>query len=182
MDHKTYLQPSCFIGNFNLFKTKQKLYDYSTSGGVADLLGRTCKEAAEKITFLSPFGNSTVIQFKFLFSMILAVAEKYNMKLLTHNMLTSKCMKAVTTGYPLAIQARDVKVCTTSCQDFVIVIIFRWARLSSTRISLREWFQKLTGIAFAAPPSSSDILKTYQRCIFSECYIDWTSGDLYLIR
>ena len=121
MDHKTYLQPSCFIGNFNLFKTKQKLYDYSTSGGVADLLGRTCKEAAEKITFLSPFGNSTVIQFKFLFSMILAVAEKYNMKLLTHNMLTSKCMKAVTTGYPLAIQARDVKVCTTSCRDCVIV-------------------------------------------------------------
>lgn len=32
------------------------------------------------------------------------------MKLLTHNMLTSKCMKAVTTGYPLTIQARDVKV------------------------------------------------------------------------
>ena len=39
----------------------------------------------------------------------LAVSEE-NMKLLTHNMLTSKCMKAVTTGYPLAIQARDVKV------------------------------------------------------------------------
>ena len=36
--------------------------------------------------------------------------QKKTMKLLTHNMLTSKCMKAVTTGYPLAIQARDVKV------------------------------------------------------------------------
>ena len=39
------------------------------------------------------------------------------MKLLTHNMLTSKCMKAVTTGYPLAIQARDVKV------GFAIIMI-----------------------------------------------------------
>ena len=35
------------------------------------------------------------------------------MKLLTHNMLTSTCMKAVTTGYPLTIQARDVKVSKT---------------------------------------------------------------------
>ena len=45
--------------------------------------------------------------------MIFSVAcscRKITMKLLTHNMLTSKCMKAVTTGYPLAIQARDVKV------------------------------------------------------------------------
>ena len=132
MDHKTYLQPSCFIGNFNLFKTKQKLYDYSTSGGVADLLGRTCKKAAEKITFLSPFGNSTVIQFRFLFSMILAVAEKYNMKLLTHNMLTSKCMKAVTTGYPLAIQARDVKVIMSRLCDCA------WKKLSSGE---RGWVQ-----------------------------------------
>ena len=32
------------------------------------------------------------------------------MKLLTHNMLTSKNIKTVTTGYPLIIQARDVKV------------------------------------------------------------------------
>jgi len=32
------------------------------------------------------------------------------MKLLTHNMLTSKCIKKVVTGYPLLIEARDVKV------------------------------------------------------------------------
>ena len=32
------------------------------------------------------------------------------MKLLTHNMLTSKAIKKVTTGYPLTIEARDVKV------------------------------------------------------------------------
>ncbi|XP_018335356.1 multifunctional methyltransferase subunit TRM112-like protein [Agrilus planipennis] len=32
------------------------------------------------------------------------------MKLLTHNMLTSKCMKGVTVGYPLKINAFDVKV------------------------------------------------------------------------
>ncbi|XP_041986910.1 multifunctional methyltransferase subunit TRM112-like protein [Aricia agestis] len=32
------------------------------------------------------------------------------MKLLTHNMLTSKCLKGVVTGYPLAINATDIKV------------------------------------------------------------------------
>ncbi|XP_014213141.1 multifunctional methyltransferase subunit TRM112-like protein [Copidosoma floridanum] len=32
------------------------------------------------------------------------------MKLLTHNMLTSKCLKGVTTGYPLTIEAKDIQV------------------------------------------------------------------------
>nr|CAG4642234.1 EOG090X0LTV [Eurycercus lamellatus] len=32
------------------------------------------------------------------------------MKLLTHNMLTSKCLKGVSVGYPLGILAKDVKV------------------------------------------------------------------------
>lgn len=32
------------------------------------------------------------------------------MKLLTHNLLTSKCIKGVNVGYPLGIVARDVKV------------------------------------------------------------------------
>ncbi|XP_061715225.1 multifunctional methyltransferase subunit TRM112-like protein [Cydia pomonella] len=32
------------------------------------------------------------------------------MKLITHNMLTSKCLKGVTTGYPLAISATDIKI------------------------------------------------------------------------
>ncbi|KAG8223620.1 hypothetical protein J437_LFUL003488 [Ladona fulva] len=32
------------------------------------------------------------------------------MKLLTHNMLTSKCLKGVNVGYPLGILAKDVKV------------------------------------------------------------------------
>nr|CAG4638195.1 EOG090X0LTV [Chydorus sphaericus] len=32
------------------------------------------------------------------------------MKLLTHNMLTSKCLKGVSVGYPLAILAKDIKV------------------------------------------------------------------------
>jgi multifunctional methyltransferase subunit TRM112 len=31
------------------------------------------------------------------------------MKLLTHNMLTSRCLKGVTTGYPLKIVANEVK-------------------------------------------------------------------------
>lgn len=46
------------------------------------------------------------------------------MKLLTHNMLTSKCMKNVVTGYPLSIQARDVKVSEVEFnQEFVARII-----------------------------------------------------------
>ncbi|XP_071862081.1 tRNA methyltransferase subunit 11-2 [Bombus fervidus] len=32
------------------------------------------------------------------------------MKLLTHNMLTSKCLKGVTVGYPLGIVAKGIKV------------------------------------------------------------------------
>ncbi|XP_046968842.1 multifunctional methyltransferase subunit TRM112-like protein [Vanessa cardui] len=32
------------------------------------------------------------------------------MKLITHNMLTSKCLKGVLTGYPLAINATNIKV------------------------------------------------------------------------
>ncbi|KAG7296074.1 hypothetical protein JYU34_021170 [Plutella xylostella] len=32
------------------------------------------------------------------------------MKLITHNMLTSKCLKGVLQGYPLAINATDVKI------------------------------------------------------------------------
>jgi len=46
------------------------------------------------------------------------------MKLLTHNMLTSKSMKTVVTGYPLEIQARDVKVMEVEFnQEFVARII-----------------------------------------------------------
>ena len=46
------------------------------------------------------------------------------MKLLTHNMLTSKSMKAVSTGYPLQIQARDVKVMEVDFKpEFVARII-----------------------------------------------------------
>lgn len=46
------------------------------------------------------------------------------MKLLTHNMLTSKSMKTVTTGYPLQIQARDVKVMEVDFKpEFVARII-----------------------------------------------------------
>nr|CAG4638882.1 EOG090X0LTV [Cyclestheria hislopi] len=32
------------------------------------------------------------------------------MKLLTHNMLTSKCLKGVNVGYPLGIIAKEIKV------------------------------------------------------------------------
>ncbi|KAK7871493.1 hypothetical protein R5R35_010212 [Gryllus longicercus] len=46
------------------------------------------------------------------------------MKLLTHNMLTSKCMKGVTVGYPLGIVAKDIKVSETEFNsEFVSRII-----------------------------------------------------------
>jgi len=46
------------------------------------------------------------------------------MKLLTHNMLTSKAIKQVTTGYPLLIEARDVKVSEVEFNpDFISRII-----------------------------------------------------------
>eukprot|EP00088_Acartia_fossae_P005480 TRINITY_DN12444_c0_g1_i1.p1 TRINITY_DN12444_c0_g1~~TRINITY_DN12444_c0_g1_i1.p1 ORF type:complete len:125 (+),score=21.07 TRINITY_DN12444_c0_g1_i1:41-415(+) len=46
------------------------------------------------------------------------------MKLLTHNMLTSKAIKKVTTGYPLLIEARDVKVSEVEFNpDFISRII-----------------------------------------------------------
>ncbi|GLH14059.1 Trmt112 protein [Gryllus bimaculatus] len=48
----------------------------------------------------------------------------HNMKLLTHNMLTSKCMKGVTVGYPLGIVAKDIKVSETEFNsEFVSRII-----------------------------------------------------------
>ncbi|XP_071444722.1 multifunctional methyltransferase subunit TRM112-like protein [Hetaerina americana] len=46
------------------------------------------------------------------------------MKLLTHNMLTSKCLKGVSVGYPLGILAKDVKVSEVDFNpDFVSRII-----------------------------------------------------------
>uniref|UniRef100_A0A1B6JDB0 Multifunctional methyltransferase subunit TRM112-like protein n=1 Tax=Homalodisca liturata TaxID=320908 RepID=A0A1B6JDB0_9HEMI len=46
------------------------------------------------------------------------------MKLLTHNMLTSKCIKGVKVGYPLRITAKDVKVSELDFnQEFVSRII-----------------------------------------------------------
>ncbi|XP_060520466.1 multifunctional methyltransferase subunit TRM112-like protein [Cylas formicarius] len=46
------------------------------------------------------------------------------MKLLTHNMLTSKCIKGVSVGYPLAIKASDVRICEVDFNpDFVSRII-----------------------------------------------------------
>nr|ACO15073.1 TRM112-like protein [Caligus clemensi] len=46
------------------------------------------------------------------------------MKLLTHNMLSSKGMKGVKVGFPLAIEAKDVKVSEVEFNpDFVARII-----------------------------------------------------------
>lgn len=46
------------------------------------------------------------------------------MKLITHNMLTSKCLKGVMTGYPLAINATDVKVIEVAFNpEFIIRVI-----------------------------------------------------------
>ncbi|PSN53018.1 Multifunctional methyltransferase subunit TRM112-like protein [Blattella germanica] len=46
------------------------------------------------------------------------------MKLLTHNMLTSKCLRGVSVGYPLGIVAKDVKLLETEFNsEFVLRII-----------------------------------------------------------
>jgi len=46
------------------------------------------------------------------------------MKLLTHNMLSSKGMKGVKTGFPLAIEAKDTRVCEVEFnQDFIARVI-----------------------------------------------------------
>nr|CAG4647593.1 EOG090X0LTV [Megafenestra aurita]SVE92804.1 EOG090X0LTV [Megafenestra aurita] len=46
------------------------------------------------------------------------------MKLLTHNLLTSRSLKGVTVGYPLAIAARDVKVVEVEFnREFIIRMI-----------------------------------------------------------
>lgn len=46
------------------------------------------------------------------------------MKLLTHNMLTSKCIKGVNIGYPLGILAKDIRVSETDFNmEFVARII-----------------------------------------------------------
>ncbi|CAB0005728.1 unnamed protein product [Nesidiocoris tenuis] len=46
------------------------------------------------------------------------------MRLLTHNMLTSKCVKGVMQGYPLGIQATKVQVMESDFnKDFVTRVI-----------------------------------------------------------
>ncbi|KAF7265296.1 tRNA methyltransferase subunit 11-2 [Rhynchophorus ferrugineus] len=46
------------------------------------------------------------------------------MKLLTHNMLTSKCVKGVNVGYPLTINASDVRVADVDFNpDFISRLI-----------------------------------------------------------
>ncbi|RZC32382.1 tRNA methyltransferase 112 -like [Asbolus verrucosus] len=63
------------------------------------------------------------------------------MKLLTHNMLTSKCMKAVTVGYPLGINASDVRVSEVDFNpDFIAKIIPKvdWAVLWNAAESIGQ--------------------------------------------
>lgn len=46
------------------------------------------------------------------------------MKLLTHNLLTSRCIKGVSVGFPLGIQAQEVKESTVDFnQEFVARMI-----------------------------------------------------------
>ncbi|KAK9506417.1 hypothetical protein O3M35_008365 [Rhynocoris fuscipes] len=61
------------------------------------------------------------------------------MKLITHNMLTSKCMKGVKQGYPLAIEARDIKIVDVEFKsDFVARVLPRmdWDTLWTAADSL----------------------------------------------
>ncbi|XP_065217130.1 multifunctional methyltransferase subunit TRM112-like protein [Planococcus citri] len=46
------------------------------------------------------------------------------MKLLTHNMLTSRCLKGVVTGYPLGLVAKEIKVQPSDFnKDFIVRVI-----------------------------------------------------------
>ncbi|VEN41080.1 unnamed protein product [Callosobruchus maculatus] len=61
------------------------------------------------------------------------------MKLLTHNMLTSKCMKGVSVGYPLSIKALDIRTVEVEFNpEFVAKMIPKidWAVLCSAAESL----------------------------------------------
>nr|CAG4648429.1 EOG090X0LTV [Moina brachiata]SVE93410.1 EOG090X0LTV [Moina brachiata] len=61
------------------------------------------------------------------------------MKLLTHNMLTSKCLKGVTVGYPLGIEAKEVKVNEVEFnQEFISRMIqkIEWPALCKAAESL----------------------------------------------
>ncbi|KZC04240.1 tRNA methyltransferase 112 like protein [Dufourea novaeangliae] len=71
------------------------------------------------------------------------------MKLLTHNMLTSKCLKGVTVGYPLGIVAKDIKVSEVDFNsEFIARIIPKldwatlWKAAESVNIETNEEFLK----------------------------------------
>merc|ERR1712095_170913 len=53
-------------------------------------------------------------------------ARIHRMKLLTHNVLSSKGIKGVKSGYPLKIEAKDVKVCEAEFNpEFIARVITR---------------------------------------------------------
>ncbi|XP_026461960.1 multifunctional methyltransferase subunit TRM112-like protein [Ctenocephalides felis] len=63
------------------------------------------------------------------------------MKLLSHNMLTSKCIKGVNVGYPLAIQATDVKILDVDFnKEFISRLIPRieWEALLGAVVNLGQ--------------------------------------------
>ncbi|KAL1517100.1 hypothetical protein ABEB36_000908 [Hypothenemus hampei] len=64
------------------------------------------------------------------------------MKLLTHNVLTSKCIRGVTVGYPLLIKATNVKVSEVEFKpDFVAKVLpkIEWDVLANAAESLGHW-------------------------------------------
>ena len=78
------------------------------------------------------------------------------MKLLTHNMLTSKCLKGITNGFPLKIVVSFVIKIILKI-NFNLILILRqmkskkWA-LSSTKTSSKGLYPKWIGMCYAVPP------------------------------
>merc|ERR1739844_191526 len=61
-----------------------------------------------------------------LFTRTIRLTKIFSMKLMTHNVLCSKGIKGVKTGYPLTIEAKDVKVSEVDFNpDFIARVIPR---------------------------------------------------------
>ncbi|XP_063244883.1 multifunctional methyltransferase subunit TRM112-like protein [Bacillus rossius redtenbacheri] len=99
------------------------------------------------------------------------------MKLLTHNMLTSKCMKGVTVGYPLGIVAKDVKVSETEFNsDFLVRIIPKldWNTLWTAADSI-GYAAELPKTIVENYESNEDFLKKVHHILLE---VDVVTGDL----
>ncbi|KAH9400969.1 hypothetical protein TYRP_002552 [Tyrophagus putrescentiae] len=95
------------------------------------------------------------------------------MKLLTHNMLTSKCLKGVVTGYPLKLEVSEVKTVSVDFnEDFVKRIL---AKMDYD--VLRETAQTL-GVELPAEKDQSESEEFLKQVHHALLELEVTTGDL----